>query len=150
MLMERRTKHVEYRGVKLMNPEDGAKLPDGSLIMPIGVAGGEVLYGVPGTHSPDAAAVALARPLFSEAERLDTEVTGKTVVLEGSIEIETDMFITADEAGMRFGVGLTAKKDADGVLKFGVAAGSNVVIGKVAMAPGDHPEGRLVITASFR
>lgn len=149
MLRERRTKHVEYRGVMLADKEQGLALPDGSLVVPMGVVAGEVTYGVPDVFSSDAPYVAMAKPLFSEAGKFDTEETGKTVVLEGAIEIESDQFIAADESSMVFGAGLTVKKEA-GVLKFGVASGANVVICKVAMPPADHPEGRLVVSGTFR
>jgi len=151
MLREKRTKHVEYRGVRLANLAAGLTVPDGSLIVPMGVEGGEVTFGVPDPFSSDAAYVAQAKPVFSEAGKYDTEETGKTVVLEGAIEFETDQYIMADEASMLFGVPLTAKKDAaDGFLKYGVAAGVNQVIGRVAMSPADHPEGRLVVAAVIR
>ena len=145
MLKERRTKHVEYRGVKLADVVEGLKLKDGSLVVPVGVESGEVTFGVPETFSSDATYVAQAKPLFSEEGRFDTEETGKTVVLEGVIEFETDMFIADDEGSMEFGSPLTVKKDTDGLLKYGHATAANIVVGKVAMAPGDHPEGRLVV-----
>lgn len=150
MLKERRTKHVGYRGVKLADLETGVNLPDGSLVVPMAVVAGEETYGVPEVFSSDAVHVNLAKPLFSEAGRFDTMVTGKTVVLEGPIEFETDMFIAADEAAMVAGANLTVKKDADNFLKFGAAAGANVVVAHVVIGPAEHAEGRLVLTGLFK
>ena len=150
MLKERRTKHVEYRGVKLANLETGIKLPDGSLVVPVEIVGSEEQYGVPDAFSSDAPYVNLAKPLFSESDRFDTLVTGKTVVLEGAIEFETDMFIAADEAAMVPGASLTVKKDVDNVLKFGAAAGANVVVAHVVIGPADHADGHLVLSGLFK
>jgi len=150
MLKERRTKHVEYRGVKLADLETGINLPDGSLVVPVEIVGGEEQYGVPEIFSSDAAYVNLAKPLFSEAGRFDTMTTGKTVVLEGPIEFETDMFVAADEPLMVSGANLTVKKDVDGVLKFGAAAGPNVVVAHVVIGPADHADGHLVLSGLFK
>ncbi len=150
MLKERRTKHVEYRGVKLADVETGLQVPDGSLLVPVGLDGAELTYGIPEIFDATAAYAALARPVFSEAGRFDTMETSKTVILEGGIEFETDMFIAADEAAMLMGVALTAKKDADNFLKFGVAGVADKVIAKVVVGPGDHPEGMLALVGCFK
>lgn len=149
MLRERRTKHVEYRAVKLADIASGAKVPDGSLIVPIDTSNGEVLYGIPVTFNSTDAIVRLAKPVFSEAERFDTLNTGKTIVLEGRIEFSTDQFIAANANNMTIGTELTVTKDTDGFLKFDVASGSSIVVAKVGMAPADHPDGHLVVVGVF-
>ena len=150
MLKERRTKHVEYRPVKLDDVDAGSKLPDGSLIIPVGVSDGELTYGVPDTVTSDLPEISLAKVLFSEPEKFDTLEVDKTVALQGTIEIRTDQFIAADAVDMVFGKALTAVKDTDGVLKFGlVAAATDIVVGRVTVPPGDDPDGLLGVAGTF-
>ena len=150
MLKERRTKHVEYRGVILADLEQGRAVPDGSLLVPVGAEGAELTYGIPDAFDSTSEYVSLARPVFSESGRFDTAEVGKTVVLEGAIEFETDMFIAADEADMLIGAALTAKKDADNIIKFGVAGATDKVIAKVVISPDTHPEGLLALVGVFK
>lgn len=150
MLKERRTKHVEYRAVRLDNMEETLQVPDGSMLVPVGVEGGDLLWGIPETLNTADAATGMARVVFSEPGRFDTMETNKTVVLEGAIEIETDMFIAADEGVMAFGTPLTAKKDADGVIKFGHAAATDQVVARVVIAPSAHAEGLLALSGVFK
>lgn len=133
----------DLEDVKLQDRSKSEVYDEGQWITPVGNAEQEWTMSASATINADAPAY-VSKMIFMEKGRSDSRAVGKMTCVSGAgVRGKTDVFVVADGPSMTLGKPLTLKKDTDGVVKFGVAAATDVIKAFVFLAPAADADGLL-------
>jgi len=132
---------ADMEDVKLQDRSKTDVYDEGQWLTPVGNAAQEWTMSASATANVDPASN-LSKMLFMEKGRTDSKAVGKMTVVSGAgVRGRTDWFIEAEGPAMVAGTKLTIKKDTDGIVKFAIAAPSDVVKAFVFLSPSADAEG---------